>query len=193
MKSFTACLLSLAMTMTSSAFSADAKSVHDFQMKSLEGKQVDLAEYKGKVLLIVNTASRCGLTPQYEQLQMMHEEYKDQGLVILGFPCNQFGGQEPEDAKGIRQFCTANYGVKFPMFAKIEVNGDSQAPLYDFLKNQAPIADSGGSDGDSKNDIRWNFEKFVVGKDGKVAARFSPRAKPNAPEVMRVVAEELAE
>ena len=184
MKFLTTFLLMLAVTVTvSSTFAAD--SVHDFKMKSLNGKEVNLADYKGKVLLIVNTASQCGLTPQYEQLQAMHESHGDKGLAILGFPCNQFGKQEPGTAKEISQFCTENYGVKFAMFSKIEVNGEGEAPLYSFLKAKAPLEDK------DQNNIRWNFEKFVVGKDGKVVARFSPRTKPDAKEVMTVINEQL--
>jgi len=184
MKSLTALLLTLAVTMTSS-FAADT--VHDFKMKSLKGKEVDLSAYKGKVLLIVNTASKCGLTPQYTQLQEMHEQYKDKGLAVLGFPCNQFGRQEPGTSVEISQFCVENYGVEFDMFAKIDVNKDTAADLYKYLKAEAPLEDS------AKNDIRWNFEKFVVGKDGKVAGRFNPRVKPDAEEVVALIQKELAE
>lgn len=189
MKSLTACLFILAVTATSTAFAAD--SVHEFRMKSLKGKEVDLAQYKDKVLLIVNTASKCGLTPQYEQLQAMHEQYKDKGLVVLGFPCNQFGQQEPGTAAEISEFCVENYGVEFAMFSKIDVNGKQQAELYEFLKAEAPLDENAA--GSPKNDIRWNFEKFVVGKDGKVAARFSPRTEPDAKEVISVIDKELAE
>lgn len=190
MKTLTAFLLTLAVTLTSSAFAAD--SVHDFKMKSLGGKEVDLSQYKGKVLLIVNTASKCGLTPQYEHLQAMHERYSDKGLVILGFPCNQFGKQEPGSADDISEFCTENYGVEFPMFAKIEVNGDEETPLYSYLKKAAPLKKPNG-EVQKKNDIRWNFEKFVVGKDGTVVERFEPRTKPNAKEVLAVIDEQLSE
>ena len=158
-----------------------AESVHDFKMKSLDGKEVDLADYEGKVLLIVNVASKCGATPQYKQLQEMYDKHNKDGLVVLGFPCNQFGGQEPGTAAEIQKFCTSNYSVKFPMFSKIEVNGDDQAPLYEYLKENSK--DTG--------DIGWNFEKFVVGKDGKVAARFKTRTKPDAKEVVAVIQEEL--
>lgn len=157
-------------------------SIHDFKMKSLEGKEVDFSKYKGKVLLVVNVASQCGATPQYRELQALHEKYADKGLVVMGFPCNQFGAQEPGSAEEIREFCSLKYSVKFPMFAKIDVNGDSQSPLYDFLKT---------SSGDQSN-IGWNFEKFVVSKDGKVAARFKTRTKPDAPEVVQLLEEELS-
>ncbi len=157
------------------------KSVHDFKVKSLDGKEVELEKYKGKVLLVVNVASQCGATPQYTQLQQLHEKYADQGLVVMGFPCNQFGAQEPGSAAEIKEFCSTKYAVKFPMFAKINVNGDEQAPIYDFLK----------SNSDDHSNIGWNFEKFIVGKDGKVAARFKTRTKPDAPEVVKVLEDEL--
>jgi glutathione peroxidase len=191
MKSLTTFLTVLAIAMTSSVFAAD--SVHEFKMKSLKGKDIDFAAYKDKVLLIVNTASQCGLTPQYEQLQAMHEQYKDKGLVVLGFPCNQFGKQEPGTAKEISSFCTENYGVEFVMFSKIDVNGDDQAGLYSYLKKQAPLPEKPNANADTKDNIRWNFEKFVVGKDGKVAGRFSPRTKPDAKEVVTLIKEQIAE
>lgn len=159
-----------------------AETVHEFQVKSLDGKDVDLSEYKGKVLLIVNVASKCGATPQYEQLQTLHEKYSEKGLVVMGFPCNQFGGQEPGTAKEIQEFCTSKYDVEFPLFSKIDVNGDKQAPLYGFLKKNA----------DDQADVGWNFEKFVIGKDGKVVSRFKTRTRPDAAEVVSVIETELA-
>ncbi len=159
-----------------------AESVHEFKVKSLDDKEVELSKYKGKVLLVVNVASQCGATPQYRQLQAMHEKYSKQGLVVMGFPCNQFGAQEPGDATQIRQFCSREYAVKFPMFAKVDVNGKDQAPLYDFLKSGA----------DDHSNIGWNFEKFIVGKDGKVAARFSTGTQPDAPELITLLEEQLA-
>jgi glutathione peroxidase len=185
MKSLTALLLPLAVFMTSTAIAAE--SVHEYKMRSLKGQEVDFSQYKDKVLLIVNTASECGLTGQYEQLQAMHKKYKDKGLVILGFPCNQFGKQEPGSDAEISQFCVENYGVEFPMFSKIDVNGKDSAAIYKYLKAEAPL------EGDGKNDIRWNFEKFVIGKDGKVAGRFSPRTKPDAEEVVKLIDKKLAE
>jgi glutathione peroxidase len=163
-----------------SAMAAD--SVHDFKMKSLDGKDVSLGDYKGKVLLVVNVASRCGATPQYEQLQAMYKQHKDDGLVVMGFPCNQFGAQEPGTAAEIQTFCKETYDVSFPMFAKIDVNGDKQAPLYQYLKANA----------NDTGDIGWNFEKFLIGKDGKVVARFKTRTKPDAPEVMAAIKTELS-
>ena len=155
-------------------------------MKTLDGKPVELKKYQGKVVMIVNVASKCGLTPQYEQLQAMHEEYADQGLAILGFPCNQFGKQEPGTAKEIREFCTQNYGVEFDMFAKIDVNGDSACDLYKHLTSLETKPT-----GPSK--ISWNFEKFLIGRDGQVIARFSPRTKPDAEEVVKAIETALAQ
>jgi len=146
-------------------------SIYDFKAKRLDGKDVNLADYKGKALLIVNTASKCGFTPQYEGLEKLYETYKDKGLAILGFPCNQFGAQEPGSASEIGQFCMKNYGVSFPMFEKIEVNGANAHPLYNWLKDEKP-----GVLG-TKN-IKWNFTKFLVNRDGKVVERFAPTAKP---------------
>jgi glutathione peroxidase len=158
------------------------ETVHDFTVKALDGKDVELSKYKGKVLLVVNVASQCGATPQYRQLQAMHEKYSRQGLIVMGFPCNQFGAQEPGNADQIRQFCTSRYSVKFPMFSKIDVNGKEQSPLYDYLKSSA----------DDHSNIGWNFEKFLVGKDGKVAARFTTGTEPDAPEVVTLLEEALA-
>jgi glutathione peroxidase len=160
-------------------------SVLDRKMNALEGSEVDLAKYKGQVVLIVNVASECGLTPQYEDLQALHEKYADKGLAILGFPCNQFGKQEPGDAKDIREFCTANYGVKFDMFAKVEVNGDGQCDLYKELTMKEAGAKFPGK-------ISWNFEKFLVGRNGEVIARFAPRTKPSDKEVLAALEKELA-
>ncbi len=171
--------LAVAMTLVclSGGSALAAESVHDFKMKSIDGKEVDLSEYKGKVLLIVNVASECGLTPQYEQLQALHEKYAEKGLVVIGFPCNQFGAQEPGTEKDIKKFCSDNYKVSFPMMSKIEVNGDGQAPLYEFLKSHSEKQDK----------ISWNFEKFIVGKDGKVAGRVSPRTSPDSDEVISLI------
>ncbi len=158
-----------------------ADSVYDFKLKNIEGEEVNLSEYKGKVLLVVNVASRCGATPQYEQLQALHKKYSDKGLVVVGVPCNQFGGQEPGTEKDIKEFCTTKYDVSFPMFSKVDVNGDEETPLYKFLKEHS----------ESKADVKWNFEKFVIGKDGKVAGRFLTKTKPDAKEVVEVIEAEL--
>jgi len=142
------------------------------QWKSIKGEDVSLANYKGKVILIVNTASKCGLTPQYEKLQAIYDEYKDQGLVVLGFPCNQFLSQEPGGDSEIESFCTLNYGVSFPLSQKIKVNGKETHPLFKDLKKAAP-----GSMGMKR--IQWNFNKFLISKDGKTVERFGPKISPN--------------
>ncbi len=144
--------------------------VYDFSAKTLQGADKSLADYKGNVLLIVNTASKCGLTPQYKGLQELYEAYREQGLEILGFPCNQFMQQEPGTNEEIAQFCEGNYGVSFPMFAKIEVNGPHTHPLYQYLKDQAPEGNG--------EEIEWNFAKFLVDREGNVRSRFSPRTEP---------------
>jgi len=174
--------LAAALVLTSGVSSMAADSIHEFKVKSLEGEELNLADYKGKVLLVVNVASRCGATPQYEQLQALHEKYNDKGLVVIGFPCNQFGGQEPGTAVQIREFCSSTYSVEFPMTEKIDVNGDSESPVYSFLKKGT----------DDKSKIGWNFEKFIVSKDGKVAGRFKTRVKPDADEVVTLIEKELA-
>ena len=158
-----------------------ADSIHEFKMKNIEGKDVELSEYKGKVLLVVNVASKCGATPQYEQLQALQDKYKDKGLVVVGVPCNQFGGQEPGTEKDIQKFCTDKYKVTFPMMSKLDVNGEKEAPLYKFLKAHA----------ESKDDVKWNFEKFIVSKDGTVVGRFGTKTKPDADEVVSVIESEL--
>ena len=156
-----------------------------YDMKTLSGESVSLSKYQGKVVLMVNVASECGLTPQYEQLQALHQKYSEQGLAIVGFPCNQFGGQEPGTAEEIQQFCSKNYGVEFDMFAKVDVNGDGACDLYKYL-TQLDTEPAGAGD------IGWNFEKFLVGRDGNVLARYSPRTSPDAPEVIEAVEAALA-
>jgi glutathione peroxidase len=155
-------------------------SVYDIPIKSLDGSEGGLAEQKGRVTLVVNVASQCGLTPQYTGLEKIHEEYSGRGFSVLGFPCNQFGEQEPGTHEEIATFCSTNYGVTFPMFEKIDVNGDGRHPIYQELTK---TADAEGHDGD----IRWNFEKFLVGEDGKVIARFSPLVEPEAPELTQAI------
>ena len=156
-----------------------------FTMKSLNGEDVSLSKYEGKVVLIVNVASKCGLTPQYEQLQALHDKYAEEGLAILGFPCNQFLWQEPGDAEQIQEFCRVNYGVTFDMFAKVNVKGKEACDLYKTLTalDTKPV-------GPGK--ISWNFEKFIIGRDGEVVARFSPRTKPDDPAILKVIEAELA-
>ena len=149
-------------------------SIYDFTMKDVEGKEVSLSDYQGKVLMVVNTATGCGFTPQYEGLQDLYEKYQAKGLEILDFPCNQFGGQAPGTEEEIVDFCQSRYGVTFKQFAKIEVNGDKEAPLYTFLKSQ-----KGGVMG---NKIKWNFTKFLVDRQGNVVERFSPMDTPEKME-----------
>ena len=147
------------------------KSVHEFTVKNINGENISLATYRDKVLVIVNVASKCGLTPQYEGLEALYKKFKDRGLVILGFPCNQFGAQEPGTESEIARFCEVEYSVTFPMFGKIDVNGANVAPLYKFLKSQAPGLL--GTEG-----IKWNFTKFLIDKSGKVVKRYAPTDAP---------------
>ncbi|WP_276351824.1 glutathione peroxidase [Cohnella caldifontis] len=150
-------------------------SVYEFEVRTLDGRETDLTPYRNKVLLIVNTASQCGLTPQYEGLQRLYDSYAEQGLAVLGFPCNQFGAQEPGTSEEIGSFCRTNYGVTFPMFEKIEVNGPDEHPLYRYLKEQTPPPVEST---DGEKDIRWNFTKFLVDREGRVADRIEPAVKP---------------
>lgn len=150
-------------------------SIYKFQADTIDGKEKSLDEFKGKVLLVVNTASECGFTPQYEGLERLYKKYQEKGFAVLGFPCNQFGKQEPGSAEEIQSFCKINYGVTFPLFAKIDVNGDQAHPLFVYLKKALPgIAGT--------ESIKWNFTKFLVGKDGKPVERFAPATKPEALE-----------
>lgn len=146
-------------------------SIYDFKAKTIDGEEKSLADFKGKTLLIVNVASKCGFTPQYTELQELYKEYKESGLEILGFPCNQFGAQEPGDEAEIKKFCSLTYNVEFPMFAKVDVNGDDTHPLYDYLKSELP-----GLMGSKA--IKWNFTKFLIGPDGKAIKRYAPTDKP---------------
>jgi len=150
------------------------KSIYDFVVKDIDGSNVKLSDYRGKVLMIVNVASKCGYTPQYEGLQKIYDQYKDKGFEILAFPCNDFRGQEPGTNQEIKEFCSANYGVTFKLFDKIKVLGDEKLPLYEMLIN---------SDNIEKGDVKWNFEKFLVSKDGKVVARYRSKVKPESEEV----------
>jgi glutathione peroxidase len=161
-----------------------AHSVFDFSATSLAGAPVDLGQYRGRVLLIVNTASKCGFTPQYAGLEALHQQFKDQGLVVLGFPCNQFGAQEPAPNAQIGAFCEKNFGVTFPLFARSDVNGSAAAPLFSMLKKSAP-----GLLGSEA--IKWNFTKFLVHKDGQRVTRHAPTTKPDAlvGDILRLLAE----
>jgi glutathione peroxidase len=164
--------------MSSAAFAAS--SVYDFTLDSLTGTPTPIASFKGKVMLMVNVASRCGYTPQYEALQAVYAKYKDQGFVIAGFPANNFGGQEPGTNEEIGAFCKSKFGVTFPMFTKISVKGDDKAPLYKYLTDSAANPQTGG-------EIKWNFTKFLVSRDGKIIARFEPAVKPDSPEAISAV------
>jgi glutathione peroxidase len=163
---------------------ADKAAALNFTVKSLDGKEVDLSKYQGKVLMVVNVASKCGLTPQYNELQALHKKYAEQGLAILGFPCNQFGKQEPGSATEIRDFCTKNYGVSFDMFEKIDVNGDDANSFYKHLTSLDLKPAGSGK-------ISWNFEKFLIDREGNVVARFSPRTSPDDAEVVAAIEKAL--
>jgi glutathione peroxidase len=159
---------------------ASAASVYDYSVKTIDGSADTLKSYKGKTVLIVNVASKCGYTPQYAGLEKLYLKYKDRGLVILGFPANNFGAQEPGTNAEIKTFCTRTYSVTFPMFSKISVKGEDEAPLYQYLTEQSPNAATHG-------DIKWNFTKFLIGKDGKVVARFEPDMTPESPEMEKAI------
>ena len=150
--------------------------LHDFEVSTIDGGEQSLAEFQGKVCLVVNVASKCGLTPQYEGLQRLYDTYQDRGLEVLGFPCNQFMQQEPGTEAEIKEFCSTNFGVSFPMFSKIEVNGEGAHPLYAWLTAQDTKPEGPG-------EVKWNFGKFLVGKDGQVLARFEPGTEPQAADL----------
>jgi glutathione peroxidase len=153
-----------------------ASSIYDFTLPSIDGKPVPLASYKGKVILVVNVASRCGFTPQYSALEATYEKYRDQGFVILGFPANNFGAQEPGTNAEIKKFCSTKYSVSFPLYSKVSVKGDDTTPLYQFLTTKANPAVAG--------DIQWNFTKFLVDRNGNVVQRFEPDVTPDSPQVI---------
>ena len=159
--------------------------IYDVPVRTLLGEEASLHEHEGEVLLVVNVASKCGLTPQYEQLEALQRTYADKGFSVLGFPCNQFGGQEPGSAEEIATFCSATYGVSFPMYEKLDVNGEHRHPLYSELTE---VKDAAGEAGD----ITWNFEKFLIGRDGEVLDRFRPRTTPDDPTVVGAIEAALA-
>jgi len=161
-----------------------ASNVYDFSLDSIDGKAAPLSAYQGKVLLLVNVASKCGFTPQYEQLEAVYEKYKDKGLVVIGFPANNFMAQEPGTNAEIKDFCSRKYNVTFPMYSKISVKGDDKTPLYQFLTDKTANPSTGG-------EIKWNFTKFLVGRDGKIVARFEPAVKPDAPQVVEAIEKAL--
>jgi glutathione peroxidase len=154
-----------------------ARSIYEIELPLLNGKQVGLSDYAGQVVLAVNVASRCGFTPQYRGLQALHDRYSSRGFTVLGFPCNQFFRQEPGNAEQIQKFCSENYGVTFPLFAKLDVKGAHQHPLYSILSECPDDAGKAGN-------VTWNFEKFLVGRDGRVVHRFRPKVKPEDPKVV---------
>jgi glutathione peroxidase len=159
-------------------------SLHDIPLKTLDGQETSLGELKGKAVLVVNVASKCGLTPQYAGLEKLHEQYAGRGFSVVGFPCNQFGGQEPGTSEEIASFCSTTYGVTFPLMEKVDVNGPERHPVYEILtKTQA--ADGG------EGDIRWNFEKFVLSPEGDVVARFSPKVQPDDEALVATIEEQL--
>ena len=161
------------------ATQASAASLYDFTLPSLEGKSMPLADFKGKVILVVNVASRCGYTPQYKALESIYEKYKDKGFVILGFPANNFGAQEPGTNEEIKTFCSRNYNVSFPMYSKVSVKGEDETPVYNYLTTKTKPALNG--------DIKWNFTKFLVDKNGNVVQRFEPAVTPDSPEVIAAI------
>ncbi len=174
--------LLVALSFLGLAVTARAESPLSGTMKSLDGQDVDLASYQGKVVMVVNVASRCGATPQYAGLQSLYEKYRDQGFVILGFPANDFGAQEPGSDAQIKEFCSSKYDVNFPMFSKITVKGAGKPKLYQVLTESA----------DPAGEIGWNFEKFLIGKDGQIVARFKTRVTPDDPTVVATIEAELA-
>lgn len=160
-----------------------ADSINKIPVKDIDGKKTSFDAYKGKVLLVVNVASKCGLTPQYKALEATQQKYQPRGFTVLGFPCNQFGGQEPGSNEEIKQFCSGKYNVTFPLFDKIDVNGPNRSPLYVALA---------GKDSPFPGDIKWNFGKFLIGRDGKILKRFEPKTPPDAPEVTAAIESALA-
>jgi glutathione peroxidase len=181
-----ALLLSLAtgMLATSMAPAIEPHSIYGFTMKTIDGQPLKLKHFKGKVLLVVNVASHCGYTPQYKALESVYQTYHERGFEVLGFPANNFGGQEPGSDPDIKQFCTATYNVTFPMFSKISVKGDDEHPLYKWLISESDRP---------TDDIEWNFSKFVIDKHGKVVARFKSKSTPDSPEVTAAIEKALAE
>ena len=176
----------LMLCVAATAFAAGAKGIYQFTMKSIDGQPVTLKHFKGKVVMVVNVASRCGFTPQYAGLEKLYEQYKDRGFVIVGVPANNFAQQEPGTNEEIKKFCSTRYNVTFPMMAKVSVKGDDKAPLYQYLTSTTDNPQFGG-------DIKWNFTKFLVGRKGNLVARFEPAVKPDSPEVTAAIEAALAQ
>jgi glutathione peroxidase len=189
MKTSTLLLPTLAIALVSGMVAASMEpvlapaNIYEFKKNDIDGKPVKLDKFRGKVLLVVNVASKCGLTPQYDGLEKLYTHYKGKGFAVLGFPANQFGGQEPGTNAEIKQFCTGKYNVTFPMFEKIVVKGEGMDPMYKWLIETSDRP---------KDDIEWNFAKFLIGKDGKVIARFGPQTKPDDPALVKALEEALA-
>ena len=183
MKLMAAAIFALLFCVTT--LSAGDKTVFDYTLSSIDGQPAPLSAYKGKVVMLVNVASRCGFTPQYSALEAIYEKYKDRGFVIVGIPANNFGAQEPGTNQEIKTFCQSKYNVKFPMMSKISVKGDDQTPLYQFLTDKSANPKTGG-------DIQWNFTKFLIGPDGQILARFEPKVTPDSPEVTSAIESALA-
>ena len=183
MRSFLTLALAFGV-LTTMATADEHECALNFKAKTIDGKTVDLEDYEGKVVLVVNTASQCGLTPQYAGLEKLYGQFKDDGLVILGFPCNQFGRQEPGTDSDIKEFCTAKYKVTFPMFSKIDVNGDDAAPIYKYLtsKDAKPAG---------KGNVSWNFEKFLIDREGNLVNRFAPRTRPEDADLVKQIKTQL--
>ena len=173
----------IASLIAMTAITASAQSIYDIKLKDIDGKDTTLAAYKGKPVLIINVASKCGYTRQYAGLEATYQKYKAQGFAVLGFPCNQFGGQEPGTNEEIKQFCSSKYSITFPLFDKVEVNGANRHPLYVALA---------GKDSPFPGDIKWNFNKFLVGKDGKIVKRFESKVAPDSEELTKAIEDVLA-
>jgi len=181
MKTLELLIIFLIAGLTTMGITSD--SIYKFKPTNINGKETSLSKFKGKVLLIVNTASECGYTPQYEGLQTLYEKYNEQGFVVLGFPTNNFGGQEPGTDEQIKEFCNVNYDVSFPMFSKVSVKGNNQHPLFQYLTTAENSNFSGA--------IKWNFEKFIIGKDGKLKHRFRSAVKPGSDKIKKAIEEEI--
>nr|AGC71379.1 glutathione peroxidase [uncultured bacterium A1Q1_fos_1815] len=177
-------IVAMALCSVGTATEPNDSNALSFQVKSIDGEAVALSKYKGKVVVIVNVASKCGLTPQYDGLQKLYDKYKDKGLVILGFPCNQFGAQEPGSNTEIKEFCSSKYNVTFDLFDKVDVNGNGASDLYKYLTSQ-------DTQPTGKGKISWNFEKFVVDREGKVVARYQPRTSPDDKEFLATIEKAL--
>ena len=174
----------MAILMFGAVAAPGGKSVYDFTMNSIDGEPTSLSKFQGKVVLLVNVASRCGFTPQYSALEKVYEQYKDRGFVIIGIPANNFGGQEPGSNQEIKTFCSAKYNVTFPLMAKVSVKGDDKTPLYQFLTDKSANPAVGG-------EIQWNFTKFLIAPDGHAVARFEPDITPDSPQVIAAIEKEL--